>query len=80
MLVVLVIIGGKLTTLLGVLLTQIFKKEVRFPRLLGMLIVGILMKNIPYNFVQFGRLECDGAIIIINDLDNIDEYSSWNRS
>ena len=81
MLVVLVIIGGKLISLLGVLLSQIFKKEVRFPRLLGMMIVGILMKNIPYNFVQFGRLECDGAIIdTINDLDNIDEHSSWKRS
>ena len=81
MLVVLVIIGGKLTTLLGVLLTHIFKKEVRFPRLLGMWIVGILMKNIPYNFVQFGRLECDGAIIdTINDLDDVNEHSSWKRS
>ena len=66
---------------MGVLLTQLFKKEVRFPRLLGMWIVGILMKNIPYNFVQFGRLECDGAIIdTINDLDDVNEHSSWKRS
>ena len=63
-------------------MTQIFKNEVRLPRLLGMLIVGILLKNIPYNFGQFGRLECgDGAIIdSINDLDDIDEHSSWKRS
>ena len=47
-----------------------------------MMIVGILLKNIPYNFGQFGRLECgDGEIIdSINDIDDIDEHSSWKRS
>ena len=63
---------------MGVLLTQIFKKEVRFPRIVGMMIVNILMKNIPYNIGQFGILECDDRVIVdtINDLDDINENSS----
>ena len=63
---------------MGVLLTQIFKKEVRFPRILGMMIVGILMKNIPYNIGQFGILKCDDGVIVdtINDLHDIDENCS----
>ena len=69
-------------TLLGDFLSKMFKKEVRVPRLLGMMMVGILLKNIPYSFGQFGRLECEeGATIdTINDLDDIDEHSSWKRS
>merc|ERR1711962_1250546 len=34
------------------------KIDVRVPPLLGMLIVGIVLKNVPYNFGQFGRHEC----------------------
>ena len=47
-----------------------------------MLIIGILLKNIPYNIGQFGRLECGNGILLdtVNDLDDIDEHSSWKRS
>ena len=47
-----------------------------------MLIVGIALKNIPYNFGQFGRLECGNGTVLdtVNDLDDIDEHSSWKRS
>ena len=47
-----------------------------------MLVVGILLKNIPYNFGQFGRLECYNGSIIdsVNELDDIYEHSSWKRS
>ena len=40
------------------------------------------MKNIPYNFGQFGRLECKNGTVLdtVNDLDDIDEHSSWKRS
>ena len=48
-----------------------------------MMIVGILMKNIPYNIGQFGILECDDRVIVdtinANDLDDIDENSSWKK-
>ena len=44
--------------LLGDLLSQILGVTVSLPPLLGMLVVGILLKNIPYNFGQFGRAEC----------------------
>ena len=62
-------------------MSKLVRKEIRLPGLLGMLIVGIALKNIPYNIGQFGRLECeDGAVLdTVNDLDDIDEHSSWRR-
>ena len=44
--------------------------------------VGILLKNIPYNIGQFGRLECINGTVLdtVNDLDDINEHSSWKRS
>lgn len=46
-----------------------------------MLIVGIALKNIPYNIGQFGRLECGNGTVLdtVNDLDDIDEHASWRR-
>ena len=66
----------------GYLFSKIVKKDIRLPGLLGMLIIGILLKNIPYNIGQFGRLECGNGTLLdtVNDLDDIDEHSSWKRS
>ena len=55
------------------------------PPLLGMLVVGILLKNIPYNFGQFGRAECtlDGHnatfVDSLHDLANPD-HGTFKRS
>jgi hypothetical protein len=59
--------------------------EIVLPPLLGMLMVGILLKNIPYNFGQFGRAECtlDGHnatfVDSLHDLANPD-HGSYKRS
>ena len=64
--------------------------EVRLPPLLGMLIVGILLKNIPYNFGQFGRAECtadhrnasllnETFIDSIHELDRPEDHGSWKK-
>ena len=51
-----------------------------------MLVVGIILKNVPYNFGQFGRAECtpDGHNASfadsIHDFDSISEHSSFKRS
>ena len=53
-----------------------------------MLVVGIILKNVPYNFGQFGRAECtpdghsaNGSFIdSINELDSIEEHGSFKRS
>ena len=42
--------------------------DLKLPPLLGMLIVGIILKNVPYNFGQFGRAECN-VFDSIHDLD-----------
>ena len=51
-----------------------------------MLLVGIVLKNVPYNFGQFGRAECsaDGLnasfVDSINELDPLEEHGSFKRS
>jgi len=86
MLILVALIGGKLVLLFSWVLLRFCKVDIRLPPLLGMLIVGILLKNIPYNFGQFGRAECTADhhnasfVDSINDLDNIEDHSSWKRS
>ena len=85
-LILLGLVGGFLIKMFGVFMTRIIGVNVCLPPLLGMLLVGILLKNIPYNFGQFGRAECtsdnkSGAFVdSIHELDNIDEHSSFKRS
>jgi len=86
MLILVALIGGKLVLLFSWILLRFCKVDIRLPPLLGMLIVGILLKNIPYNFGQFGRAECtannmnSSFVDSINDLDKLEEHGSWKRS
>ena len=59
-LILFALIGGQLIKFIGICLSRITGMDIRLPPLLGMLLVGILMKNVPYNFGQFGRAECFG--------------------
>ena len=67
-------------------MSRIFRVNICLPPLLGMLVVGILLKNIPYNIGQFGRAECTADdknaefVDSINDLDSLEEHSSFKRS
>ena len=85
-LILLGLIGGYIIKLFGVLMSKICKVNICLPPLLGMLVVGILLKNIPYNIGQFGRAECTADhknatfVDSIHDLDSIDEHSSYKRS
>ena len=85
MLILVALLGGKLVQLFGWLAARTCRFEMRLPPLLGMLIVGILLKNIPYNFGQFGRAECDANhhnasfVDSIHDLDNPEDQESWRR-
>jgi len=58
MLILVALIGGKLILGFSWLMMRYCKVDLKLPPLLGMLVVGILLKNIPYNFGQFGRSEC----------------------
>ena len=40
-----------------------------------MLLVGICLKNVPYNFGQFGRAECHGEFG-----DSLNDISDFNSS
>ena len=58
MLIFLALMGGKLIVGFCWLLQRFCNVDLRLPPLLGMLLVGIILKNVPYNFGQFGRAEC----------------------
>ena len=51
-------IAGELVLLFASGLSKLLGTEIRIPGLLGMMAVGIALKNVPYNFGQFGRAEC----------------------
>jgi len=84
-LIVLALIGGFCVKLFGRLLSKLVGVDIVLPPLLGMLMVGVLLKNIPYNFGQFGRAECtiDGQnatfVDSLHDLENPD-HGSFKRS
>ena len=86
MLIVLALIGGQTVKFLGVIVSKIVQVNISLPPLLGMLIVGIVLKNVPYNFGQFGRAECTkdhknaSFVDSINDLDSVEEHGSFKRS
>merc|ERR1711892_1203153 len=86
MLILVALLGGKLVLLFSWILLKFCKVDIRLPPLLGMLIVGILLKNIPYNFGQFGRADCTldhknaSFVDSINDLDTPEEHGSFKRS
>ena len=90
MLILVALLGGKLVLLTGWVIHQTCKVEIRLPPLLGMLIVGILLKNIPYNFGQFGRAECtadhrnasllnETFLDSIHELDRPEDHGSWKK-
>ena len=85
-LILLALVGGKIITLISWCCKKFCNFNLPLPPLLGMLIVGIILKNVPYNFGQFGRAECTkdhkNATFVdsIHDLDTIDEHGSFKRS
>merc|ERR1719447_2593399 len=70
-LILFALIGGYLVKLFGDLLSHVSGVTVSLPPLLGMLVVGILLKNIPYNFGQFGRAECNEAGLNASFVDSL---------
>ena len=90
MLILVALLGGKLVLLTSWVMHQTCNVEIKLPPLLGMLIVGILLKNIPYNFGQFGRAECtadhrnasllnETFLDSIHDLDLPEDHGSWKK-
>jgi len=76
MLILIALIGGKLIMLFSWVLLRYCKIDVRLPPLLGMLVVGILLKNIPYNFGQFGRAECTADHKNATFVDSLTEFDT----
>ena len=79
-LILLALIGGKSLELLSFLMRKYCNVDIHLPPLLGMLIVGIVLRNVPYNFA---RAECikdslTATALNITFLDS--EHNSWNKS
>merc|ERR1711892_704505 len=85
MLILVALIGGKLVLGFSWCLLRFFNVDIRLPPLLGMLIVGIILKNVPYNFGQFGRAECTADhheasfVDSIHELDGEDDKGSFRK-
>jgi len=85
MLILVALLGGKLILGFSWILMRFFKIDIRLPPLLGMLIVGIILKNVPYNFGQFGRAECNADhqnvsfVDSIHDLDGDEDKGSFRK-
>jgi len=85
MLILIALIGGRLIDFISFLIRKFLHIDIHLPPLLGMLIVGIVLKNVPYNFGQFGRAECTkdhkNATFVdsIHELDNKEDLESWRR-
>ena len=74
MLIFVALVGGKLITGFCWVLLRFCKVDIKLPPLLGMLLVGIVLKNVPYNFGQFGRAECNSAHQNVSFVDSIQEF------
>ena len=86
-LVIVALLGGLVIKGAGLALHTLCGLDIRLPPLLGMLIVGILLKNIPYNFGQFGRAECydnGTAAVFVDSLNDLEaaqeEHMNFKRS
>lgn len=77
-LILLALIGGMIIKLIGIAMGRCCNLDIRLPPLLGMLIVGIVLKNVPYNFGQFGRAECIGnhSVKFGDSLHDIGDFNS----
>jgi NhaP-type Na+/H+ or K+/H+ antiporter len=57
-LILLCLIAGQIIKIMVFLIFRYTGIQVRCPPFLGMLVIGIILKNVPYNFGQFGRADC----------------------
>merc|ERR1719516_474542 len=78
MLILIALIGGKLMEVISYGIRKYCHFDIQLPPLLGMLIVGIVLKNVPYNFGQFGRAECIGnrSVDFGDSLNDIGDFNS----
>ena len=73
MLILLALACGKIIQMSSLL----FKKcgfDLQMPPLLVMLIVGIIIKNVPYNFGQFGSADCTRDHMSGSFVDSLHEF------
>jgi len=57
-LILFALIGGVLIRIFDLIIYKCCKIDLRLPALLGMLVVGILLKNVPYNMHEMEQAEC----------------------
>ena len=81
-LILLALVGGMIVKMCGMGLKKACGLDIRLPPLLGMLLVGITLKNVPYNYGQFGRIECIGnhSVAFGDSLNDISDFNSTEFS
>jgi len=61
-------LSGKLVILFNRFLLKVFKVNIGLPPMLGMLLIGILLENIPYNVGTLAREECRAGFANVSDV------------
>ena len=83
--ILLSLIAGQLIKVALHVLNKIFKSNFRFPPFIAMLVIGVILRNVPYNFSQFQRSECYMTInnsteVHVNSINNILNETQTNGS
>ena len=80
------LIAGQIVLQFAALITKLVGVDIKIPQLLGMMAVGITLKNVPYSYGEFESPECmnrslsihDHHDIDVNSTDFIEELSEFN--
>ena len=70
------LIAGQIVIQCAALITKLVGVDIKIPQLLGMMAVGIALKNVPYNQSQFNSPECMNISKSIHDHSDIDVNST----
>ena len=70
------LIAGQIVIQCAALITKLVGVDIKIPQLLGMMAVGIALKNVPYNQSQFNSPECMNISMSIHDHSDIDVNST----
>ena len=70
------LIAGQIVIQCAALITKLVGVDIKIPQLLGMMAVGIALKNVPYNQSQFNSPECMNVSKSIHDHSDIDVNST----
>jgi len=78
-LIILALLGGVVIRFVVLIVYKCCNIDLRLPSLLGMLLIGIMLKNIPYNFHELSQPACMGLNISFTNNSNVSLYENYSE-